>query len=352
MNFIKKISVFLFFGLCFAQCTPQIIIKDPPFGETFIEGVYIINEGSYNNGNASVSWYNPATKQVKNNIFPMINDGENLGDVLQSMTKIGDQLYLVVNNSQKIVVVAPYTFTKKQEIKSLNSPRYITPINSSQAYVSNLVLNNGTTAIQKIDLATGQIIGTIPSQFVEQMQQVPSDNNAVWAATINTNWLLRINTATDKVSDTVRLSNSPKYLFLDKNNVSIWAICEGDYRGGTPAICKINTQTKQIEQRFNLPQGSKTIVAAHYSSKYDCIYYIYDNKVWKMGVSDTQLPASPFIANAGKLPYGISVSPSGDVYVADAIDYQQKGKIRVFNANGNLKDDFEVGIIPSGFLFQ
>ncbi len=347
----KKLPFLLTVLLIFAGCTTITVIPPTSDITNYKNGVIILEEGAFNSGNGSISWYNPAENKVENDLYYHINN-EPLGDVVQSIRLINNNLYIVVNNSGKIVYMHPTTFKKLGELKNLPSPRYILPINSTQAYISNLVLNNGQTAIQKVDLSTNQVIASIPTQFAEEMVQVATDNNAVWTGITNTKWLLRINTTTDKVTDTLRLTDSPKHLFLDKNGVSLWIVCEGNYRGGTPSICKVNTQTKQIEQRLDFPTGTNTIGAFCYSEKYNCIYYVYTNKVWKMSIFDTQLPATSFVANPGIYPYGIGVAANGEVYISDAKDFSQKGSVTIYNPDGTKKHTFDTGIAPSGFLFQ
>jgi hypothetical protein len=51
------------------------------------------------------------------------------------------------------------------------------------------------------------------------------------------------------------------------------------------------------------------------------LYWINDD-IWELDVDKNTLPPKPFIAAKGTIYYGLTVDPvSGDVYVADAIDY-------------------------------
>ena len=48
-----------------------------------------------------------------------------------------------------------------------------------------------------------------------------------------------------------------------------------------------------------------------------------------------------------------TVNPvNGEVYVADAIDYQQQGMIYRYSPEGKLIDEFYVGIIPGAFCWK
>ncbi len=51
--------------------------------------------------------------------------------------------------------------------------------------------------------------------------------------------------------------------------------------------------------------------------------------------------------------YGLTVNPvNSEVYVADAIDYVQPGVILRYSPEGELLDEFKVGIIPGAFCWK
>ena len=72
-----------------------------------------------------------------------------------------------------------------------------------------------------------------------------------------------------------------------------------------------------------------------------------------MDVTAIRIPVRPFLEYQNTLYYGLTVNPAnGEVYIADAIDYQQQGMIYRYSPDGELIDEFYVGIIPGAFCWK
>ena len=321
------------------------------------KGLFICNEGNFQYGNATLSYYDPESKSIQNEVFYRAN-AMKLGDVAQSMVIRDGIGWVVVNNSHVIFAIDIDTFKEVGRITNLTSPRYIHFLSDEKAYVTQIWDNRIFIVNPKRYEITGYIDipnMTMESGSTEQMVQLGKYVYVnCWSYQ---NRILKIDTETDRVVDELTVGIQPTSLVMDCNN-KLWTVTDGGYAGSpygheAPSLYCINIDDDkfEVEKQFKFDFGDWPSEVQLNGSK-DKIYWLNDD-VWEMDVNADRVPVRPFLPYNGTLYYGLTICPhTGDVYVADAIDYVQQGKVYRYSKDRVLLDEFYVGIIPSAFCWK
>ncbi|KAA3641694.1 MAG: hypothetical protein DWQ02_00135 [Bacteroidetes bacterium] len=314
------------------------------------EGFFIINEGTFNFGNASVSYYHFDSEEITQEVFKTAN-GYTPGDVLQDLFIHDDMGYLVLNNSGFIQVVDMETFTSLGIIQPFESPRYFLPVGENKAYVSDLYANS----IQVVSLDSGEVTGEIEVPFWTE-QMVKAEGRVF----VNSPWDVRVDAhdhiyvldpETDSLIDSIQVGVDPADMVLSENK--LWVYCRGSAEEEAPAglVC-VNTQSMEVERTLSFEDHDLGFAARlAFNTAGDTLYYL-KNDVFAFPIINSELPATPMVSAEGRILYALGVNPvNGDVLVGDAIDYAQKGKVYMYDSSGGLKQEIDAGVIPAGFVF-
>jgi len=313
--------------------------------------VYILNEGNFMYGNSSLSIYDKEKLKCENNVFYR-NNKVPLGDVAHSMAFFNDKIFIVINNSGKIIVVDSRNYIQKAVIEGLQSPRYIHFINNNKAYVSDLyaraisIVNPNTFKVTgKIDLSVGN------SKFKQHSsEQIIEYNNRIFVNCWSfDNKILVINGETDKIIDSIEVVKQPSSMIIDCDGI-LWVLSDGgiessSYGSEKPAITKISTSNLQILKtiRFSDSDSPKELKT---NSTKDSIYFI-NKDIFKMSVKSDSLPEKAFITAGKRNFYSLYIEKTSDeLYVGDAIDYVQEALIYRYSSNGKQLDSFKAGVNP------
>jgi len=346
----------LIIALCFmVSCIkdkPSAVVNTVP-GAT--GNVYVVCEGNYGSGNATLYAYNPREDSVFGDIYMAVNN-QPLGDVFQSMQHIGDKLFLCVNNSNKVVVLNAGNWAIAGTL-SIPQPRYILPVSSTKAYVSTLYSN----LVYIINPQTIQVTGIIsmPAQNPESMC-LYFDNAFTGSWDTSGNRIFEINTNTNQVIDSMPVvGDAPQELLLDKDQ-TLWVLAGNEpARAGT--LTHLDPSTGTILRSYYFPASVYPLKPVFNNTK-DTLYFIEanyyggsaNNGIYRMSICDTFLPSVPFLqAVANQYFYAIGVDPlTGNIYVGDPKGFVQKGSVYIYNPQGTQLKSFEVGLGPGHFYFD
>ncbi|MDE5422826.1 YncE family protein [Ancylomarina sp. DW003] len=325
--------------------------------------VLISNEGNFMYGNASISYYNKTTHELINDVFSKQNIMP-IGDVVQSIVLRDGLAYIVVNNSGKIFVINmgkfPHlpAFAYVGKVTGLVSPRYIHFINNSKAYITDLYAKSITIFNPETLDKTGFIsVDNKSSEFYQHPteQMVQYDKYVFTNCWSYDNKLLVIDSEKDIVVDSINVGLQPTSLVLDKNN-KLWTITDGGYKGSpygfeAPSLWKIDAKSRKVEQVFHFKEGDRGSEVKLNGAK-DSLYFI-NKGIWRMSITDENLPSKAFISGENKLFYGLNIDPvDSDIYAIDAIDYVQPGLVYRISSQGKPIDTMRVGIIPGEAVFS
>ncbi len=347
MNHLKIFLVFIVLNV-FGAC------KDEPSDPTSYEnrsGLLIGNEGNFLYGNASLSYYDLEKDKIENQIFFRVNNLP-LGDVLQSITIMGDYAYLVINNSGKIIVMNKTDFTYVHTITGFTSPRYIVFASSDKAYVSDLYASE----IFVVNIPTRSISGSVDIGSSSENMLI-YDGFLYVTSWRSNNKLYKIDINTDELIDSLQVGWQPNSMVMDHRK-RLWVLSDGAYENvsayyeNASLIC-VETGTFSIQKSIIFPNmaadPNRLTINATKNTLFLCNSGNFDEAgIYKMPVNANELQTQPFIKEGNRNFYGLGIDPvTSEIFVTDARDYLQPGTLFRYDQHGSLLDSVRADIIPS-----
>lgn len=343
--YASTLWLFCLFAL-FSSCEKQPDKQPLPSDKN--NRVFIINEGNFQFGNASIDVYLPDSQTIFKNIYKTANN-KNLGDVAQSAVLHDKKLFTVVNNSSKISVISTDDYKEFYTISLPgSSPRYIQFVNDNKAFVSEIYAKK----IWIINPVNGTLIDTISTEgWTEQMVLIGNELFVAQRTRLNDNFVanvLVINTNNNKIVQTISLPSEPNSIAAIGSK--IWVLCSSGNTQNAKLLC-LNSGNKTIEKEWEFNVGDKPMLLRKNENSNEIFWCA--NGVFKMSISDNALPASPIIQGNNRNIYALDINEkNGDIYLADAIDYVQSSSVFRYKQNGTLIQNFKAGIITSSFIFE
>lgn len=325
-NILRNISIcllLLFLGSC------------KPNGEKKVSAVaagsklIVCCEGNFGWGNSDFDIYNLRTNELNKNVYKAVNNAS-LGDVLQSASLWNGYLYLVVNNSGKIVALDTMDYTRQDAISGFNSPRYMQAINNQKALVTDLYANK----VYLIDRTKG-IEQTFPVRgFCEGM--AASDDEIAIACTRGAIYFFNKNQM--QISDTIELEKGSKKII--RLGSSFYTMCLKESKSIMYEI-----QNKQASVTWDTSVFDNQYVGFAFNKVKNEWLFIQSSTLYSMSRDFKNLKVE--YSNPSANFYSITVnSTNGEVYISNAKDYVSAGEIIRLSAEYEFIHSATTGIIP------
>lgn len=321
-----------------------------------LHGVFIVNEGAFGQGNASISFASSDSSYYNADIFNAAN-GYPVGDLLQSMTIHNSVGYLCVNNSQRVEVVSMSDFKKKATISGINSPRFMVGKNND-GYISDW----STNSVFKINLLNNTITGSVPCGSGPEQMLVSGNKLFVCngGGFGEDSTITVIDLSTFSVTGTITTDINPSSIKADKDG-NIWVLCRGslgsDYTP-TPddapgSIVQLNPNNNTILKSITL-NWDQHPVQLNVNGNGDRIYFLvgsgtYTGSVYTMSINDNTFPASPLI---NREFYSLGIHPSSSIIYAGKSSFSANTHYLRYTMSGTFIDSTLTGIGPNSFVFN
>ncbi|MGL5683243.1 MAG: DUF5074 domain-containing protein [Marinifilaceae bacterium] len=329
--------------------------------ETGIYRGIVINEGQFGYGTSSLTLFTH-DGQAQQDVFRKVNSRP-MGDVAQSMTRIGDNLYVPLNNSKKLEVFNHETF-KSVETISIDEdviPMYVQHLGGDSIAVTDQMWRNSSSKLMIIDINHGterpklrRTVKTPGQTFQMQL----TDGKLFVAGTILTVFDLGAITE-DKMryiytdgGETIQSADFSK-LVKDRDGM-LWTLTEH-------WLYRINPKTEKVISTVNL-SGLKInarIGCLDSSPDGATIYFNSHTRVYTVDIDNIKAPTEPIInpelnPKRNTVIYHMCVSKQNTIFMNDVVyGSLSRAIIHEFDpVTGEKLNEFKAGIFPHAIFFK
>lgn len=328
------------------------------------KGIFVLNEGSFGNSNSSLTFLSSDYTQVIPDLFSTINVNQIMGDVAQSMVVNGDKIYIVMNNSNKILIINRFTGKLVGNINTgLVNPRYLV-VKNNNLYSNTLYIscwgnpNNATDDYIAVlnDSNYGDLIKIMVTEGPEKLM-IHSNNLYVAhkGGFSNGNSVSVINTTNNSILNTFTTGDIPNGLAVFNNQLHVFCSGKTVYDANWNVIEKTGGKLKS----YNLTNYTETLSVDfgntlqpnNFVLYQDKLFYSLNGQVYQKNINSTTIPTSALFNPQVTYLYGLNVIED-KIYVCDAKNFNSAGNLKIFNLTGTLLTEKSTGIGPNSVLLN
>ena len=350
-----KIIPLIFLLLIAASCTKESGSGDelPAPGKTVY---YISNEGAFGYGNASLSLFYPDDNKMVNRAFEQVNH-RGPGDVMQSVLKAGDSLFLVMNASDKVEVARAGDLQSLKTLTGFSGPRYMAVADQNLLALSTwgggkIYLINKVTLAMEDSLVSGNG----PEQMAVSGKKLFVCNSGGF--TLDSTVTV-VDIENRSIIKKIKTGDNPTAIVL-VDNQQLWVLCRGrvEYDASwnvineTPArLTLVDAVSLKVLRSVDLPAGNHPARLDIMPDKKTLVYgggYGFSG-LWTYDIEAGSLSGTPLVSGDF---YGFNIHPvTGQIFALESPVFTVEGKLKIYNSRGKLLNTFTTGIGPNACWF-
>ncbi|ANH81606.1 hypothetical protein A8C56_12020 [Niabella ginsenosidivorans] len=346
--YVLFLSVVMLYS-CSKEDAPQPVVKPTT-------GLYVLCEGTPDANNSKLGFYDFSTGTYSGDFYSTTNQTV-LGSIANNAVIYGAKIYIAVDNSGIVNVLNAgdgkliKSISFKDESGASKGPRRTVPFNG-KIYVPTI----WGKSLEVIDTSSLEV--TQSFSLRSSAEDVAFYNDQAFVV-LQGNYksgydstIAVLNAATGTEVKKINVGVNPGRVCID-NQGNLFIPVIGDYDKVQPFLAKVDANGTLVKK----VDGSFDKMAFYNNQLYILSGYngftgvrIYDPQTMNL-IQDNFIKDGTTI----KIPYGISIDElNGDVYVTDAIDYTESGKVFAFDKSGKLRFSFTTtgGIGPNTVLFK
>ncbi|MGL4293045.1 MAG: YncE family protein [Bacteroidales bacterium] len=319
----------------------------------------VVNEGQFGYGTSSLTLLMPDGKPEQD-VFRKTN-GRPMGDVAQSMTRIGDNLYVPLNNSRKVEVFDANTF-KSIETLSINEdviPMYVQHLGGDSIAVTDQMWRNSSSKLMIMDINHGKerpVLRRYVSMNGQTFQMTVTENKLfVGGSKLAVFDLGAIDEKSCRyiltdAGETIQTADFSK-IVVDKEGL-IWALSEF-------WLYRIDPVTEKVVKTIEVGdlKVNPRISSIDCSPDGETIYFNAHTSVYVINIAHIEKPVKPVISpvvDSRRTIYHMCVSKENTIFMCDVLyGSLSRAVIHEYDPiSGKSLNEFKAGIFPHSIYFN
>ncbi len=327
--------------------------EPPAVPEKYETGIVVLNEGLFEQNNASLSFYDGET--AYNQVFKSEN-GRGLGDTANDFKtySFGGKEYIIiaVDVSSQVEIIERKTMKSVAQIPffdgiNAREPRQI-EVHGTRAYVCNF---DGTVGV--IDLITNSVVdlievGANPDGLAIVNDRLYVSNSGGLHYPVYDSTMSVINLASLMVEETFETRINCSQMIVDDQG-EIYLVSRGNYGDVSPALLRIDPITNTVVETIEM-----SISSLAYDNNWMYYFNGEEDAIYRYNTLTETNEASPFMDVSSYDTFaGFILDKTNErFFCLDANGYVNSSTVRAYNMSGEILFEFQAGLIANDLIFN